>query len=327
MNVEGSYLHHVGHVVRDIVAATSVYQRMGFLVPPPEFPALTSGDGAPPRAVGAGNAHVRFRRNFVELVTVAAPARGARLVPLQVPTGAQERVLASIAATTRRLATALRRREGVHILVLQTPDAERAAVRLREAGVECGPVQRLHRPADPDGAGGTAITLVEVDDVPGRSPEGRVAVAEELLRTDPVAALDHPNGARALRGAVLCAPDTELDDVALRYGRYLGHPARPDGPTRRFDVDGVHLTLVAASALATVLPGESPPDRPAFVGYEVEVHDSRAARRLIEHNGLPVRRTSDGAPFVPAAAARGTAVVLRDPTGGAAARPGSAHWP
>jgi hypothetical protein len=47
-----SHLHHVGHVVRNIGSAIALYQRMGFVVPPPSFPALAPRPGEPARAFG-----------------------------------------------------------------------------------------------------------------------------------------------------------------------------------------------------------------------------------------------------------------------------------
>lgn len=64
-------IQHIGHVVRDIETAIALYRRMGFVVPPPLFPALAPHPGEPLRAFGAGNSHINFRRTFVELVTVA----------------------------------------------------------------------------------------------------------------------------------------------------------------------------------------------------------------------------------------------------------------
>ena len=48
-----SGIQHVGHVVRDIATGIALYRRMGFVVPPPSFPALTR-PGEPLRAFGAG---------------------------------------------------------------------------------------------------------------------------------------------------------------------------------------------------------------------------------------------------------------------------------
>jgi hypothetical protein len=76
-------------VVHDIEAAIALYRRMGFVVPPPSFPALAPHPGEPLHAFGTGNTHINFRRTFVELVTVANDRQvvcpDAALVPLQAP--------------------------------------------------------------------------------------------------------------------------------------------------------------------------------------------------------------------------------------------------
>ena len=56
-----SGIQHVGHVVHDIEAAIALYRRMGFVVPPPSFPALVLHPGEPLRVLfGAGNTHIYF---------------------------------------------------------------------------------------------------------------------------------------------------------------------------------------------------------------------------------------------------------------------------
>ena len=81
-----SGIQHVGHVVRDIDGAIALYRRMGFVVPPPSFPALALHPGEPLHG-RAGNTHISLRRSFVELVTVAddrqqgVVAADATLVP------------------------------------------------------------------------------------------------------------------------------------------------------------------------------------------------------------------------------------------------------
>lgn len=47
-----SGIQHVGHVVRDIDGAIALYRRMGFVVPPPSFPALAPHPGEPLRGLG-----------------------------------------------------------------------------------------------------------------------------------------------------------------------------------------------------------------------------------------------------------------------------------
>jgi hypothetical protein len=121
----------------------------------------------------------------------------------------------------------------------------------------------------------------------------------------------HPNGALDLVEAVLCVPDAELADHVRRYERYLIRPAGGDGPVRRFELGGGRVTLVSASGLDDVLPGERPPVLPAFAGYAVTVRRLDAARRLVTEAGFLLRETPDGEAFVPAAAALGAAVVFR----------------
>ncbi|WP_324239968.1 VOC family protein [Pseudonocardia sp.] len=302
-----AYLHHTGHVVRDIAAAAACYRRLGFAVPAPEFPALPPAPGRPPRAVGAGNTHVQLGRGFVELVTVVdgdGPPADAVVVPLDVPLGAAERVSAGIAATAARLSSALARFEGLHILVLGTSDADATAARLTAGGVPHGGVQRVHRPGP---AGGVPVPIGWLELDPD-APEGRLAVAEDLAGAGRA---DHPNGALELVEVLLCVPDDELAAHTRRYRRYLDRPARDEGPLRSFELDSGRITLVAASGVDGVLPGERPPALPAFAGYVVTVRRPDDVRALVAGAGFPLRTTPAGDLFVPAAAAHGAAVVFR----------------
>lgn len=307
MDIDG--VHHVGHVVRDIDAAAALYRRMGFQLPPPSFPVLPATAGQRSRVVGAGNSHVSFRQNFVELVTVAAgadPGDGAALVPLEVPDGAADRVAASIAATTARLAAALVRFAGLHILVLQSPDADAVAARMSAAGIAHSGVIRIARPG-PAGTAPVPIGLVEIDG--GFGPEGRIAVAEDIGGTGP----EHPNGAVGLVGPTLCVHPAALDDVGARYQRLLGRPARKVGRTRVFDLDAAReqrVVVVGEDALDTVLPGERAPALPAFVAFTVRVRDLAATRELLDAAGLATRPTPAGGVLVPGASAAGCAVVF-----------------
>jgi hypothetical protein len=298
-------LHHLGHVVRDIGAAITLYRRMGFVLPPAAFPALRPAPGEPPRAFGAGNTHVTFARNFVELVAIADdPPEGSTLVPLDAPPAALERLTAGIADTAARLSAALARFEGLHVLAFRTPDADVAAARLTADGIPHDGVRRLHRPAAHGGAP-VPIGYLELDP---DAPEGRLALAEDLADGDRP---EHPNGAVDLVEAVLAVPDAELADHVRRYERYLARPADGVGPVRTFELGGDRVTLVTASGLDGVLPGERPPTLPAFAGYVVTVRRLDTVRCLLVDAGFPLRETAAGEVFVPAAAAFGAAMVFR----------------
>jgi catechol 2,3-dioxygenase-like lactoylglutathione lyase family enzyme len=313
-------LNHVGHVVRDIDAAIALYRRMGFVVPPPSFPALVPRPGEPLRAFGAGNTHVSFRSGFVELVTVVDDRRGgvvgadATLVPLQAPVETLDRLTDSIVQTATRMSTALARFEGLHILVFGTADIDATIARLAAQGVVHSAVNRLKRPGE-TAAGATQISIgyVEIDSEPGLSPEGRLALVEDGPRDSPPlqAHPDHPNGAVELIESVLCVPDFHLTDYERRYSRYLQRPARSDGPIRIFDLDNSSVMIVPNSALEAVLPGEVPPALPAFVAYGVAVEHLSATRDVLERAEFPVLTSPTGGLYVPASAALGAAIIFR----------------
>ncbi|MFE2291293.1 VOC family protein [Streptomyces sp. NPDC059452] len=323
-----SGLHHVGHVVADLGRALELYRRLGFTLPPPGVPALARREGEAPEPFGAANTHADFARGFVELATVVRPGGGslppdARLVPLEAPPEVLPQLVRRIGETSTALGALLDRFEGVHILMLAAPDIDAAASRLTAGGQFHGGVNTVRRPVR-TGEGGTVTETVRYLELDGEGPgargrvaEGRVGVVAEL---DPeiqaTRVLGHPNGAVGLVDAVLCVADEELEAWQQRYGARLGRPDREVGPARVFGLgaDGGSVTLVPASGLPAVLPGERAPVLPALVAYTVAVRDLTATRELLEKNGFGVRRaasTASGDVFVPAAEALGAAVVFR----------------
>jgi hypothetical protein len=221
-----------------------------------------------------------------------------------VPPAAVPQVSSSIAATAARLSAALARREGVHILVLGTPDVDAAATRLTADGVPHGGAQRLRRPSATGGEP-VAIGWLEIDP---DAPEGRLALAEDLADGGRAA---HPNGAIDLVEVILCVPDAHLDRHTSRYERYLARSSRGTGDVRTVALGADRVTVVAASALHHLLPGEPAPSVPTIVGYVVSVGDLDALRERLDRAGLPARTTPAGDVLVPGAAVLGAAVVFR----------------
>ncbi|WP_329389674.1 VOC family protein [Streptomyces sp. NBC_01351] len=301
-----AHLHHVGHVVSDMTRAVELYRRLGFHVPPPSVPALAPREAAAPEPFGAANTHADLARNFIELVTPVEPGitKGlppdARIVPLQVPADTLPLVLSRIEATSAQLSGWRDRFEGLHILMFSSPDVDGAADRLTAAGVGHGGVNTVGRPVEtPNGMRTELVRYLEIDG----APEGRVGVVAHL---DPefqhTRHLEHPNGAQDLVEAVLCVPEGQLPLVRERYEQYLDRPISTEGP----------VTLLTRADLSDLLPGEVPPALPAFVACTVAVPDIARVRALLAENGLPVRETARGEPFVPAEAALGAALIFRE---------------
>lgn len=317
-------LHHAGLVVADITAARTAYARLGFVVPPATFPALPPAPGQQPQAFGAGNAHITFASNFLELATVVDDTTGThrtfrgagsedhRLHIIHAPDAVLERLTAVIADTTDRLRSALDRFEGLHILAFQTFDADAAASYLRSADVSNSGVQRLHRPIETaDGERNEPIGYLELDD-PKNTPEGRLAVAEnppaEVLAGQLVP--DHPNGATALTELRLSVPDADLDSVVGRYRRYLERRIRPEGPSLAFDLNGSRVVLTPTSRLQEVLPGETArTDGPAIAGCTLAVDDLDVTADLLRTNDVVFHR-ADGHLMVASADAAGAALTF-----------------
>lgn len=310
------YLHHVGHVVRDMQQARDLYQKLGFACPAPAYPTLARHADQPATPFGAANTHATFGRNFVELLTLVTDRsripEDARPVPLHVPPAALPGVVASIERTLAQVSASLARLEGLHIVVFQTEDADASVRRFDLVGVGHGDAYTVQRPGD-SGTGQTTIPvrLVEID--AEDAPEGRLAVAENpSTAAHPVRPdLQHPNGAVDLIEAMLCVADAEIDRYVQRYQRYLGRPGRNVGPTRVFALQHACVRIVPVSALGAILPGQSAACLPAFAAYAVAVHDLAATRTLLEGNGLPVCEASDQSIFVPASAALGASVIFR----------------
>ncbi|MFI7120765.1 VOC family protein [Amycolatopsis sp. NPDC049868] len=312
--MEITRLHHVGHVVRDLPAALDLYRRLGFAVPAPAYPAMPPREGAEPEPFGAANTHADFAYDFLELATVVpadgrAPA-GARIVPLQAPPDVLPTLLERIHATAAKLTECLNRFEGLHILMFSSADIDATAARLTTAEVRHGGVNTVRRPA---GAGIETVRYLEIEgEGPGVAAEGRVGVVADL---DPAIQatrrIDHPNGAVGLVDATICTPDTELDAVRARYERYLSRTPRTAGPALVFQLGDASLTLVPASGLDTLFPGERPPASPALVACTVAVHDLDATKNLVQDGGFALHRTPRGDVFVPASAALGAAIAFR----------------
>ncbi|MFE7074649.1 VOC family protein [Streptomyces sp. NPDC057620] len=323
MGHDTARIHHVGHIVEDMAQAISLYERLGFAVPPPSCPAMSRREGAAPEAFGAANTHADFPSSFLELVTrvkegdVTGLPADTHLVPLEAPAEVLSLLVERIGETSANLSACLDHFQGMHILMFSSPAIDAAAERLTAAGVRHGGVNTVRRAA-PEGAEVSVETVryLEIDGEgpdaePGTVAEGRVGFVADL---DPdvqgARRLNHPNGAVGLVEATFCAADSDLAAVRQRYETYLGRPARQEGPAHVFDLDGAALRLVTSSGLATALPGERPPALPAFVAYTVAVQDLALTRDLLRRNGLPVHETPSGDMFVPTEAALGAAVVF-----------------
>lgn len=333
-------LHHVGHVVRDLDRAIERYRRLGFTVGAPVCPVV---DGA---YFGVANAHIRFDRNFVELVTVVGdrPPRGIRPLPIDAPPDRLPALTAAVRAAADAIASFLDRFEGVHILIADTPDIDGVAARLTAAMVAHGGVHAIRRPVE-TGAGiamepARYLEISEPGLPPGRVPEGRVGFAENAPPGSPGRAGSAPPGSSGSAGSAPPGSSGRAGNVPAGSPGPAGsappgdpwRPEHPNGATRlvecvlcaagdelpevthryRTYLDGrAGVRVVGASELPRLLPGERPPALPAFVAHVLSVRDIGTTERYLRGNDVPVTRRGPREVFVPAQAALGAAVVFR----------------
>lgn len=314
-------LHHVGHVVWDLEKLVAVYRRLGFAVGPPAYPMASPDPGAAPRPLGLAQAHVDFRRNFIELLAClrddgSSPVPGdAQRIAIHGPDVSAEQ-LARLHATVTQVSDGIRTRvqrfEGLQILVFHGEDLDLVERRLTQAGMRHAGIQTARKKvATREGPKVVPVRVLELGD---ESPEARLAFADnppaEVL--DAQLQLEHPNGATALEEATLCVAPDSLDAVASRYATYLGGPPTSVGETRTFELHTSRLTVCTEAALEQRMPGERAPSLPALVAYAVSVRDLAAARQLLERNGVTVRTSAAGELYVPASAAVGAAILFRE---------------
>ena len=181
------------------------------------------------------------------------------------------------------------RHEGIHIAAFRCRSADAAWPGMAAQGF-APPVQRARSTP----AGEMRFRNIFSEDA--RWPEGRIIVIEHqtpevLWRPELLA---HPNGARALRQCLFASD--RPDELAARLAGFGADPAG--------------YAVLSAPGFAGMFPGESAPKPPSMAGQVVAFADPDRAVRLMEGNGVPVKRDSLGRAFVGRAHNNGAVMVL-----------------
>lgn len=248
-------IDHLVHAVHDLDAAAERYRRLGFQV------------GARNRHPwGTENRLVQFRSSFVELITV-----GER--PEAIPPHAPGRF--SFGAFVRDY---LRAREGVAMLVLDSPDARADVARFAAAGIGAYEPFFFERTGRrPDGRETqVAFTLAFALD-PGL-PSAAFFVCQQHFPENfwNPAFQEHPNGATDIRAVTIAAPDPAASAAFL--AAFTGTPAEPAGGGVGFPLQGGGRLELAQGAgggieaFAVALGARKVPADPAVTIPAAEAH-------------------------------------------------------
>ena len=287
-------LDHLGVAARDLAPMCAAYERLGFTLSPIAQQSGRRRPDLPVEKYGSGNRCAFLKHGYIELIAILDPA-----------------------LFDNNLNAFLARYAGIHILALAMLDEEANLVRLRQAGIDIPGVAYLERPVEAGGPIARFARLPFPD-----PPEGRVQLIRhltpELVWQDRW--MDHANRAEVLEAAILCAENPA--DTAARLSRLAGLPLEPDpaggfllrlpGAARAAGPKApaleTRVRVLTPEALATVLPGVTPPASPCMAGMVVRTTDGAAsARRILA--GIPTREAPEGI-MVPPEYAAGAALIF-----------------
>lgn len=199
-------VNHIGLAVRDLDAASSLYETMGFSLSPLSVHQGSSKPGAPVEPMATGNRCAVFGVNYIELLGIVNPGKmdwgWGRFVD---------------------------RFEGAHIICYGCGDAAVVNDRVAGNGIGTSGVIRLQRDIDVEGQGMRTARFDCVHFDGEATPEGLIQAAyhhnPEYVHQPRYQG--HANGATDLAEVTLCMMDAEA--AARRYEKLTGQAAKADG--------------------------------------------------------------------------------------------------
>jgi catechol 2,3-dioxygenase-like lactoylglutathione lyase family enzyme len=282
-------IDHLVVAVRDLDKAAEFYRRLGFQV------------GARNRHPwGTENRLVQFGTAFIELITVG---EGGEIAPHTANSF-------SFGAFVRDY---LELREGLAMLVLDTPDAKADARAFAESGIGAFEPFFFERQARrPDGSETqVAFTLAFARNE--AAPHAGFFVCqqhfpENFWNPD---FQRHDNGAAGISSVTLAAPNPVGHRAFLTA--FTGtEPRQPDGDDLSFAIEGSRVDVVTADDAAEIYGSvEVELDQPAFVAYSVAVQDIGRQAKWLDAAEIPYQHMGSRL-VVPASAAFGVAIAFEE---------------
>jgi Glyoxalase-like domain len=269
------FLDHVAHFVADAESASRTLARAGFAPTPISVQVNPDPAGGPSRPTGTGNVTCMLDRGYLEVLFRTADT----------PLG-------------REFDAAMDRYRGVHLAAFAVADAGETHARLAQSGFRMQPLVAMQRPVETEaGEDVAAFSVVRV--AAGEMPEGRIQALTHLTEHAVWQSrwLTHPNGAIGLLDVVIA--ETDLEEAAGRFRRFLDRNARADhfGPV--FHLERGRVQLVTAASLARLFPGLALPDLPFIAAYGIAVTSLEQVAACLQASRVGFDRQADHviAPF------------------------------
>lgn len=280
-------LDHLGAIVGDLEAGAAQWERLGFRLSPASRQQGRVG-GVDLGVWGTANRLAVFRRGYLELIGTVDPNGPNPWKSL------------------------VDRFEGYHIVALRCDSADAAYALLdgRASGLN-PPVDRSRELTS--GGGRQVVRFRNIFSQDDIYPEGRFIIIEhqtpDLIWQ--ASWQDHPNGALALEGAILCAD--EPAETASRMAVFSGGRSTAI-IDHRYDIrlaEGGVISVCTADALERSYGTPAPPLLPAMAGAIVVVSSLDVTAECLRRNGVAVRCMPLGL-VVDRAAANGGCLIFKE---------------
>jgi catechol 2,3-dioxygenase-like lactoylglutathione lyase family enzyme len=283
-------IDHLVVAVRDLDQAGGFYERLGFRV------------GARNRHPwGTENRIVQLAGSFIELIAIG---EGAAIAPHR----------ASAFSFGAFVQDYLRSREGLAMLVLDSPDSKADAILFSREGIGSFEPFHFERSARrPDGSE-TKVAFTLAFASAQEAPKAGFFVCqhhfpENFWNPD---FQRHGNKATLLSSVTLAAPDPELHRAFLTA--FTGvQPLSPDGDDLSFRLGDGRLDVMTPDDAAEIYGSvEAELDQAGFVAFAVRVEDIQHQAKWLDSAGIPYQHIGARL-IVPSSAAFGVAVAF-EPT-------------
>jgi len=254
------FLDHTAFFVPAMDPAAVALEACGFRLTP--FTIQTNREGGATVPSGTGNRCAMLREGYIELLAATSDT----------PLAAQLR---------ERIAD----HSGIHLVAFSTADAAAEHRRLADCGFPTLPLVDMRRPVGDNFARFSIARIAH-----GTMPEGRAQFLTHC--TEPLVwlpdMLDHPNSAEGLDGLWIATDDPA--EVAARYARFTGRPARLEGAVTTIALDRGALNIAAPDYLEEGL-GIVPAGRlPCLVAASIAVASLERLEACLGGSGLAYRR-------------------------------------
>ncbi len=259
------FLDHVGWMVPDMGQAATTFERLGFKL----TPYSVHGDRDPAtgelKPVGSANRLAMLERGYLEILT---------------PIDGYDTPVA------RHMRNAIAHHTGVHLLAFSVHDAAEFGHEITARDFTLQPTLHLRRTVENEAGGQSEVAFTVVRAAFDQFPEARMQVVthhtpEHMWQSR---YLSRESGITGLLEAAIVT--TNPGEAALRYSRFLGRRAEPDGASIVLRLDRGALRFVDPRGAAERFGRISKPPMPAVGAVTLTSHDLDKTRYFLLSQGL-----------------------------------------